>query len=74
MVVLVRASADFDYRETANEMLDVEWFGGDAEMTGEEYEAAQYRRSQLRPATGGRYFHQREVGTGYARALFVDSD
>ena len=57
-----------------NEQLEVEWCSGDAEMTEEEYEAAQYRRSQLRPATGGRYFHQREVGTGYARALFVDSD
>ena len=40
--------------------------GGDSEMTEEEYEAGFYRRSQLRPARGGRYFEPRVSGTGYA--------
>ena len=74
MVVLVRAGADFDYRETANELLDVEWFSGDAEMTEEEYEAGMYNRSQLRLARGGCYFEPRLVGTGYVRSLVVHLD
>ena len=43
--------------------------GGDSEMTEEEYEAGFYRRSQLRPARGGRYFEPRVSGTGYTRGV-----
>ena len=50
-----------------NKLLEVEWMGGDSEMTEEEYEAALYRESELRPARGGRYFEPRVVGTGYTR-------
>jgi len=50
-------------------MLDVEWEGGDAEMTEEEYEAGCYRSSKLRPARGGRYFQPCVAGTGYKREV-----
>ena len=40
---------------------------GESEMTEEEYEAGFYRRGQLRPVRGGRYFEPRLVGTGYTR-------
>jgi hypothetical protein len=43
--------------------------GGDSEMTEEEYEAALYRESELRPARGGRYFEPRVAGTGYTRVV-----
>ena len=42
-------------------------------MTEEEYEAGKYRRSKLRPATGGRYFEPCLVGTGYVHEV-VESD
>ena len=61
--------ADFDYRSGANELLEVEWMGGDSEMTEEEYEAGLYRRGELRPARGGGYFEPRLVGTGYVREV-----
>lgn len=59
--------ADYEARSQENELLEIEWMGGDSEMTEEEYEAGFYRRSQLRPARGGRYFEPRVVGTGYTR-------
>ncbi len=59
--------ADYDYRLQANELLEVEWMGGDSEMMEEEYEAGLYRESQLHPARGGRYFEPRVAGTGYTR-------
>ena len=59
--------ADYEARLQENELLEVEWMGGDSEMTEEEYEAALYRESELRPARGGRYFEPRVVGTGYTR-------
>ena len=59
--------ADYDYRSQQNELLEIEWMGGDSEMTEEEYKAGFYRRSQLRPARGGRYFEPHVSGTGYAR-------
>ncbi len=43
--------------------------GGDSEMTEEEYEAALFRESELRPARGGRYFEPRVAGTGYTRVV-----
>ena len=60
---------DYYYRAQANELLEIEWMGGDSEMTEEEYEAGFYRRSQLRPARGGRYFEPRVSGTGYTRGV-----
>ena len=66
--------ADYDYRESMNEQLEIEWCSGDAEMTEEEYEAGMYNRSQLRLARGGCYFEPRLVGTGYVRSLVVHSD
>ena len=59
--------ADYEARLQENELLEVEWMGGDSEMTEEEYEAALYRESELRLARGGRYFEPRVVGTGYTR-------
>ena len=59
--------ADYEARSLENDLLEVEWMGGDSEMTEEEYEAALYRESELRPARGGRYFEPRVVGTGYTR-------
>jgi len=59
--------ADYEARSQENDLLEVEWMGGDSEMTEEEYEAALYRGSELRPARGGRYFEPRVVGTGYTR-------
>ena len=63
----MRAGADFFYRENHNELLEVEWMGGDSEMTEEEYTASRFRRHQLRPARGGRYFRARLEGAGYVR-------
>jgi hypothetical protein len=59
------AGADFRYRENYNELLEVEWMGGYSEMTDEEYAACRFRRHQLRPARGGRYFQVRLQGAGY---------
>ena len=63
----MRAGADFFYRENHNELLEVEWMGGDSEMTEEEYAACRFHRHQLRPARGGRYFRARLDGAGYVR-------
>ena len=59
--------ADFAYRASYNELLEVEWMGGDSEMTEEEYAEERYRRDQLRPGTGGRRFRARRGGAGYVR-------
>ena len=61
------AGADFAYRASFNELLEVEWMGGDSEMTEEEYAEERYRRDQLRPGTGGRRFRARRGGAGYVR-------
>jgi hypothetical protein len=33
----LHVGADFTYRENFNDLLEVEWMGGDSEMTEEEY-------------------------------------
>jgi hypothetical protein len=65
--VFAHAGADFTYRENFNDLLEVEWMGGDSEMTEEEYVEDRYRRNQLRPETGGRHFWARLSGAGYVR-------
>ena len=47
------AGADFAYRASYNDLLEVEWMGGDSEMTEEEYAEERYHRDQLCPGTGG---------------------
>jgi hypothetical protein len=64
----VPVGADFIYRENFNDLLEVEWMGGDFKMTKEEYAEGRYCREQLRPETGGRYFRARLEGTGYRRS------
>ena len=59
--------ADYEALSQENELLEIEWMGGDSEMTEEEYGAGRYSESELRPARGGRYFEPRVVGTGYTR-------
>ncbi len=65
--VLVPTGADFSYRANYKELLEIEWMGGDSEMTEEEYAACRFCRHQLRPARGGRYFQARLQGAGYVR-------
>ena len=67
-VALVHAGADFAYPTTFNDLLEVEWMGGDSEMTEEEYAEERYRRDQLHPETGGRYFRARLDGAGYVHS------
>ena len=57
--------ADFAYCKLANELLEVEWEGGDSEMTKEEYREGLFPRSQLRLRSGGRVFMEHTIGTGY---------
>jgi hypothetical protein len=64
---MIHAGADFAYRANFNVLLEVEWMGGDSEMTEEEYAEERYRRDQLRPETGGRHFWARLLGAGYVR-------
>jgi hypothetical protein len=45
--------ADFSYRQNFNDLLEVEWMGGDSEMTKEEYAVGRYCHDQLRTETGG---------------------
>jgi hypothetical protein len=56
---------DFAYRKNFNNLLEVEWMGGDSEMTEEEYAEGRYHRDQLHPETGGRYFRAQLIGVGY---------
>ena len=58
---------DFEYRETQNELHEIEWMGGDSEMMEEEYEEGFYRPEQLHPVTGGMRFEPRMFGDGYSR-------
>ena len=60
----VHAGADFAYRENFNDLLEVEWMGGDSEMMEEEYAEGRYCRDQLRPEMGGQYFRSRLDGAG----------
>lgn len=65
-LAFVQIDAGFSYHENFNDLLEVEWMGGDSEMTEEEYEEGCYRRDQLHPETGCRYFRAlfRVLGTG----------
>jgi hypothetical protein len=61
----VQVGADFLYHKNFNDLLEVEWMGGDSKMMEEEYVEGCYCRDQLRPETGGRYFWARLEGAGY---------
>jgi hypothetical protein len=65
--VCAPTGTDFMYRKNFNNLLEVEWMGGDSEMTEEEYTEERYRRDQLRPETGGRHFRAQLGGAGYER-------
>jgi truncated hemoglobin YjbI len=67
MSVCVHAGADFTYRSNFNNLLEVEWMGGDSEMTEEEYAEERYRRDQLHQEMGGRHFRAWLGGAGYVR-------
>jgi hypothetical protein len=56
---------DFSYRENYNDLLDIEWMGGDLEMMEEEYKEGHYHCEDLCPERGGRYFWARTMGAGY---------
>ena len=58
---------DYAYRVLSTELLEIEWEGGDLELTEGEYHQGLFLRSQLHPRTGGRVFAERTVGTGYTR-------
>ena len=57
------------YRQLSKELSEIEWEGGNLDMTEEEYCEGLYLREQLRPRAGGRVFTARTVGTGYTRSL-----
>jgi hypothetical protein len=61
-VAFVPVGADFTYRENFNNLLEVEWMGGDSEMAEEEYVEGRNPRDQLHPETGGQYFRAWFVG------------
>ncbi len=63
----VQIGVGFSYYDTFNALLEVEWMGGNSEMTEEEYDEQHYRCDQLRPETGGHYFSVRLKGAGYRR-------
>jgi hypothetical protein len=48
-----------------NDLLEVEWEGGDSEIMEEEYAEGRYPLDQLRPETGGQYFRAQLIGAGY---------
>jgi hypothetical protein len=52
-VAFLHVGADFTCRQNFNNLLEVEWMGGDSEMTEEEYAEGRYCCDQLRPETGG---------------------
>jgi hypothetical protein len=56
---------DYVSCEVKNDMLLVEYHSGESEMSDKEFERHLWREDQLRPATGGRLFEARTVGTGY---------
>ena len=45
--------ADYAYCKLSNELLEMEWEGGDLELTKEEYREGLFLHSQLHPRTGG---------------------
>ena len=55
----VQIGTDFSYHNTFNALLEVEWMGGDSDMTEEEYYEQHYRHDQSCLETGGRYFRVR---------------
>jgi hypothetical protein len=60
------------YHKNWNDLLEVEWMGGDPEMMEEEYKESQYPRSALHPESGGLYFRTHLDGAGYhCRTEFV---
>ena len=63
--VFVSLGVDFSSRKNFNDLLEVEWMGGDSEMMEEEYAEGRYHRDQLLLETGGRYFQARLEGAGY---------
>jgi hypothetical protein len=65
--VFVSFGVDFSSRKNFNDLLEVEWMGGDSEIMEEEYTEGRYRRDQLHPEMGGRYFRARLEGVGYRR-------
>jgi hypothetical protein len=65
IIAFVQVGADFSYCANFNDLLEVEWMGGDSEMTEKEYAEGCYHRDQLRPETGGQYFWSRLFGVGY---------
>jgi hypothetical protein len=56
---------DYVSHEVENVMLLVEHHSGESEMSDEEFECHLWMGDQLCPATGGRVFRARTVGTGY---------
>ena len=51
--VVAHAGTDFTYCKNFNDLLEVEWMGGDSEMTEEGYAEERYCRDQLHPEMGG---------------------
>ena len=66
-LTFVQIGADFSYHENFNNLLEVEWMGGDSEMMEEKYEEEHYCHDELCPETGGRYFRAGLEGAGYLR-------
>jgi hypothetical protein len=66
-IAFVQVGADFLYHKNFNDLLEVEWMGGDSEMTEEEYVEGHYHRDEMCPETGGRYFWALFEGAGYQR-------
>jgi hypothetical protein len=64
-IAFVQVGADFSYCKNFNDLLEVEWMGGNSEVTEEEYAEGRYHHDQLRPETGGRNFWARLKGAGY---------
>ena len=68
-ITLLSPGADFAYCQLSNELLEIEWEGGNSEMTEEEYREGLFPCGQLRPRSGGRVFTAHTVGTGYMCSL-----
>ena len=68
-ITLLSPGADFAYRQLSNELLEIEWEGGNTEMTKEEYREGLFPRGQLCPRSGGCAFTARTVGTRYTHSL-----
>jgi hypothetical protein len=56
---------DYVAHEVENDMLLAEHHSRESKMSNEEIEHRLWRKDQLRPATGGRLFEARTVGTSY---------